>query len=94
MSLPGGMSGIEFIERVQERFPDVLNLVVSGHDEAVHAETALRAGARGYVMKGNPPDIIEAIRHVLDGEVYLSERARRRLDRERQNGQHRNGTGE
>ena len=92
MSLPG-MSGIELIEQLQSRFPDLPSLVVSGHDEAVHAETALRAGARGYVMKGNPPDIIEAIRHVLGGQVYLSDRARKRIAAARPDGQRRNGTG-
>ena len=81
MSLPN-MSGLELIERLQEQFPELRSLVVSGHDEAVHAEPALRAGARGYVMKGDPPAIIEAIRQVLQGEVYLSDRARQRLDRD------------
>lgn len=88
MSLPN-MSGIELIKRMRQQFPELRSLVVSGHDEAVHAETALQAGARGYVMKGDPPAIIEAIRQVLEGEVYLSDRVRQRLTRggEPSNGQ-------
>ena len=48
-------------------------LVVSMHDEAVYAERALRAGARGYVMKQEPGNVlVAAIREVLKGNFYLS----------------------
>ena len=80
LSLPG-MSGLELIEHMLVHHPGLPSLVVSGHDEVIHAERALRAGARGYVMKGDPPVIVDAIRCVLGGEVYLSERARARLQR-------------
>jgi DNA-binding NarL/FixJ family response regulator len=48
---------------------------LSLHDEALYAERALRAGARGYIMKRAATiDLLEAIRKVLDGEIYLSEK--------------------
>ena len=49
-------------------------LVLTMHDELFYAERSLRAGARGYVMKGESTDeVLEAIRQVLKGEVYVSE---------------------
>jgi DNA-binding NarL/FixJ family response regulator len=55
-------------------------LVLSMHEESLYAERALRAGARGYVMKQEAPDkVMRALRRVLAGEVYVSENAARRL---------------
>ncbi len=55
-------------------------LVVSGHDETLYAERALRAGARGYLMKHESgPNLLPAIRRVLDGDVALSDRMRELL---------------
>ena len=51
------------------------HLILSMHDERLYAERALHAGASGYLMKQESPEaVIEAIRHVLGGDVYLSER--------------------
>lgn len=72
VSLPG-MDGIELIRILREKYPHLLTLAVSGHDESVYAASALRAGARGYVMKGKLAKVIEAIRHVRAGGVYASE---------------------
>ena len=49
--------------------------MLSLHDEALYAERALRAGARGYIMKRAPiPELLVAIRKVLGGDIYLSEK--------------------
>jgi len=68
-------SGIELIKDIRSRYSGKLPvLVLSMHDEALYAERALRAGARGYLMKNQPMrTVIEALRKVLDGGVYLSE---------------------
>ncbi|MDB6023186.1 MAG: two component transcriptional regulator, LuxR family [Pedosphaera sp.] len=72
-----GMNGIELIKNILSRRPGQLILTLSMHDESVHGERALRAGARGYVMKNEPTEeIMTAIREVLRGEVYLSKRMR------------------
>jgi DNA-binding NarL/FixJ family response regulator len=72
VSLPG-MSGLELVENVVQRWPGVACVILSGHPQPAHVERALQAGARGYILKGNPYEIPEAIRHVLDGGTYLSE---------------------
>ncbi|MCP4714867.1 MAG: response regulator transcription factor [Deltaproteobacteria bacterium] len=67
-------NGMDLIEPVKERFAEIPVLMLSMHDEVVYAERALRAGAQGYIMKQDPPEkVIEAIRQVLGGEIYLSE---------------------
>lgn len=69
-----GTSGIEFIKELGEFHPEVKALVVSMHDETILAERVLRAGGRGYVMKSEGGEkVLEAIRKVLQGEVYLSQ---------------------
>jgi len=73
----GEGNGIELIKDVKVRFPQLPTLVLSMHDEALYAERSLQAGAKGYVMKQQETDILlEAIRQVLRGKVYLSERVR------------------
>lgn len=67
-------SGIDLIKRIKDRNDTVRMLVWSMHSESLYAERALRAGALGYVNKDQATDkIIEAIRRVLDGKVYLSD---------------------
>ena len=79
MSL-GQTSGLDLIEQIKVHHPKLPVLVLSMHDETLYAERALRAGARGYVMKGKPAqDIMTAIRRVLAGEIYLSDSMSRRL---------------
>ena len=66
-------NGIELIKDIRLRFPDMLIIVLSMHDEKIYAERALRAGARGYIMKQEAPEtILEAINHVLNDNVYVS----------------------
>lgn len=66
--------GIELIKDLRLRCPNVRTLVLSMHDEALYAERALRAGARGYVMKQEKLDsLLLAISRVLDGQIYVSD---------------------
>lgn len=79
ISLPG-MSGLELIKHIQALRPDIRTLVVSRHDEALYAERAIRAGARGYVMKLQASDeIVKAVRRVIAGGIYVSEEMNERL---------------
>ena len=72
ISLPG-RSGLELIKDVRATLPEAALLVISMHDEKLYAERVLRAGGRGYIMKQEGPDkILQAIRHVLEGQVFLS----------------------
>jgi DNA-binding NarL/FixJ family response regulator len=67
--------GIELLKEMRAQDPDLQVLILSMHDESLYAERALRAGARGYVMKQEAPQVLlEAIRKVLKGEVYVSEK--------------------
>ncbi len=69
----GDESGLELIKDLAKRHPDLPILVFSVHDESVYAERALRAGARGYVMKDQPLErVLEGLRQVVAGQVYLS----------------------
>lgn len=70
-----GRSGLDLIREVRERHSGVPILVVSMYDEALYAERALAAGARGYVMKQETSEsIVQAVRTVLQGRLYLNER--------------------
>jgi DNA-binding NarL/FixJ family response regulator len=70
-----GASGIDLIKDIKAEFDELLVLVVSMHDESLYAERALRAGAMGYVMKHEPAKTVKAaIRKVLGGDMYLSEK--------------------
>jgi DNA-binding NarL/FixJ family response regulator len=73
LSLKTG-DGLEVLRRLRIEHPDVVTLVLSMYDEAIYAERALRAGAKGYVRKVDVAQtIMAAIRKVLAGQVYLSE---------------------
>ena len=72
--------GIELMRLIVARESKTLVLAVSMHEEAVYAERALRAGARGYITKRAAEDrITDAVRTVLGGRVYLSDEAKERL---------------
>lgn len=74
ISLPG-KNGLELIKDIRALSPEVLILVVSMHDETLYAERVLRAGGRGYIMKQEGgKKLMEAIRQVLNGQVYVSEK--------------------
>lgn len=66
-------SGVELIKDLKIQYPDLPVLTLSMHDETVYGERALRAGARGYIMKQEATEkVVTAIRRVLAGEVYVS----------------------
>jgi DNA-binding NarL/FixJ family response regulator len=70
-----GIDGFELTRLIRARFDNIPVLVISMHDEALFAERALRVGARGYIMKQEAIEkMMEAIRKVLRGELYVSER--------------------
>jgi DNA-binding NarL/FixJ family response regulator len=67
-------SGIELIKDLKQTCPNVSVLVLSMHEESHYAERALRAGARGYIMKRETTKkVVAAIRQVLSGQLYVSE---------------------
>jgi len=67
--------GIELVKELKAQSPELPILVLSMHDESLYTERALRAGANGYVMKQEPPEtVLAAIRAVLSGEVYVSDK--------------------
>jgi DNA-binding NarL/FixJ family response regulator len=74
MTMPG-RSGLDFLKDLVALHPTLPVLVVSMHDEMVYAERALRAGARGYIMKeAGGENLLAAIRQILGGQVYVSPR--------------------
>jgi DNA-binding NarL/FixJ family response regulator len=72
ISMEGG-SGIELIKNIKAISPQVAVIVLSMHEEALYCERALRAGARGYIMKREATrNVLQAIRCALEGKLYLS----------------------
>ena len=68
-------SGLELIKDIKVRSPEVLILVLSMRDDSFYAERALLAGAKGYITKEEGTErVVEGIRQVLKGEIYLSQR--------------------
>jgi len=73
----GRADGLHLTHQIALRWPTIPVLVVSMHEEKVYASRALKAGAKGYVMKQEASDkIIVAIRAVLAGQLFISEKAR------------------
>ncbi len=67
-------SGLDLIKDIKARFPKVLTMVLSMHDEVFYAERAIRAGAKGYIMKQQAIGLVlVAMRRILSGEIYLSD---------------------
>lgn len=68
-------SGLELIKDIQAQHPGVAVLVLTMHDETLYALRSIRAGARGYIMKCEATTkVIQAIRTILEGRLYVSER--------------------
>lgn len=68
--------GMELVKEVRKRHPQILTIVLSGYNEVIHAERAIRAGANGYVSKQDEPaKLLEAIRKVLAGGIHWPEKA-------------------
>ena len=72
--------GLELLKELRGLHPGLPVLVLSMHDEALYAERALRAGARGYITKEEATvDVLSAVRKVLAGGAYLSDRMSARM---------------
>ncbi len=66
-------SGLDLVKTLRQHYPALIVLVLSMHDESLFAERALRAGANGYLMKLEATEhIMNAVREVLAGNIYLS----------------------
>jgi DNA-binding NarL/FixJ family response regulator len=70
VSLPG-MSGIELVQEIGQRWPDLPCLMLSGHHASSYVQRSREAGARGYVLKGNPDELESAIDAVAKGGTYF-----------------------
>ncbi|QHI70504.1 response regulator transcription factor [Tichowtungia aerotolerans] len=79
ISLPG-TDGIELTKEIRQLNPNIPVLIFSIHGEDIYAERALSAGANGYVMKQENPDVLlKAIHKVLEGEIFLSPKMTTRM---------------
>lgn len=86
-------SGLELIKDIKIQHPGLPILTLSMHEESVYAERALRAGAKGYIMKREATKkVVTAIRKVLRGQLYLSEKMTTRLVRKFVDGKPEAGT--
>jgi DNA-binding NarL/FixJ family response regulator len=75
-----GQNGLDLVKTLKAAHPEVIVLIISMHDEVVYAERALKAGARGYVMKQEAASVmLDAIETVLSGKIYVSAVMRDRL---------------
>jgi DNA-binding NarL/FixJ family response regulator len=75
-SLPD-MTGLNLLERLHHEHPDLRCAILSGHLLPQHARRALDVGARGYLIKDNPLEILQGIQSMLNGELYVSEELRK-----------------
>lgn len=74
-SLPD-MTGLNLLERLHHEHPDLWCAILSGHLLPQHARRALDIGARGYLVKDNPAEIMTGIQSMLKGEIYVSQQLR------------------
>ena len=77
----GQEDGLELIQDIVIIHPKTKILVLSMHDERFYAERALKAGAKGYIMKEEAEtQVIDAIKTVVKGDIYLSEAEKKRIN--------------
>ncbi len=70
-----GPDGLDVLKEIRTKTGELPVLILSMHDESIYAERAMRAGANGYIMKQEATErVLVAIRRILQGEVYLSDR--------------------
>ena len=75
-----GPDGLDLLKELRTTYPHLPILILSMHDEFMYAERALRAGARGYVMKQDATEtVLVALRRILNGEIYVSDRISDRM---------------
>jgi len=75
VSLPN-MNGIRLVSLIQEKFPGMRCLMLSGHLTPFYVKRSLEAGARGYVLKDDIAGVLEGVESVLNGEIYVSKALR------------------
>ena len=71
VSLPK-MNGIRLVSVIQEKFPGMRCMMLSGHLTPFYVKRSLEAGARGYVLKDDINGVLEGVERVLKGEIYVS----------------------
>lgn len=75
-----GPDGLDLLKNLRVIYPDMPVLILSMHDESIYAERALRARANGYIMKQEATEkVLVAVRRILGGEIYLSDRMASKL---------------
>ena len=75
-----GQSGLELVRTIKSEYPETAVLVVSMHEENLYGERALKAGARGYVVKHDSPSVLlDAVRTILEGRIAVSDALRERM---------------
>ena len=75
-----GPDGLELLKNIRVRDANLPVLILSMLDESIYAERALRAGANGYIMKQEATErVLVAIRRILGGEIYVSDRMANRM---------------
>jgi DNA-binding NarL/FixJ family response regulator len=80
ITLKGHVSGIDLTKAIRDRFPATKVLVMSMHDDLMYGERAIKAGAGGFIMKEVASlHLVEAIRTILNGELYVSEKLQKRI---------------
>jgi DNA-binding NarL/FixJ family response regulator len=80
ITLNNDISGLEVLKDIRAQFPNTKVLMLSMHEESVYAHRALRSGAFGYLMKQEAPEtVLAALRKIVAGEVYLSQKLGERL---------------
>lgn len=67
------MDGISFVKRVHAQCPDLLIVMLSGYLSPVYIKKSLQYGARGYLLKDNYAGVLEGLRRVVQGEIYISQ---------------------
>ncbi|HJQ14254.1 MAG TPA: response regulator transcription factor [Anaerolineales bacterium] len=65
-------SGIELVSKIQQRYPGLPCLMISGRSNGQYVSRSLAAGARGYVLKDDLHEVMTGVQHVLEGGTYLS----------------------
>ena len=75
-----GPDGLDLLKNIRTTHPNLPVLILSMHDESIYAERALRAGANGYIMKQEATEkVLVAVRRILSGEIYVSDRIANRM---------------
>jgi DNA-binding NarL/FixJ family response regulator len=83
-----GPDGLDLLKNLRTIYPDLPVLILSMHDESIYAERAMRARANGYIMKQEATEkVLVAVRRILDGEIYLSNRMSNKLLHQYMHGQ-------